>query len=80
MGHTARSDGDVATRIVEAVADAVDSDPVELTPLYRAVDPDALEAVLETADGARVRFEYEDRTVEVRSDGSVTVGEEESTG
>lgn len=60
------------TCVVEAVADAVGTAPNELPPLYRAVDPDALEAVLD-APGACVRFEYADRIVEVRSDGTVSV-------
>ena len=80
MERTALSGGDVTTRVAEAVADAADADPMELTPLYQTVDPDALEAVLESADDVRVRFEYADRVVEVRGDGSVTVDEERSRG
>lgn len=78
MERTALSDGGVPTRVVEAVADAVDADPDELSPLYHAVDPDALEAVLDSADDARVQFEYAGRRIDVWSDGSVSVGEETS--
>ncbi|NHN46034.1 hypothetical protein G9464_00285 [Halostella sp. JP-L12] len=74
----ARDEGAV-TRVVKAVADAVGTSPNELPPLYRTVDPDALETVLD-APGACARFEYAGHVVEVRGDGTVSVAEAGSQG
>ena len=62
-------------RVVEALADATDTDPLELEPLYNVVDPEALDRLFRTDShiSASVRFEYEGHTVEVRSDGSVSI-------
>lgn len=76
MECAALSDRDLTVRIVGAVAEAVDTDPVELPPLYQVVDPEAIETVLVTADDACVQFEYAGQAVEIRSDGTVTVDEE----
>ena len=62
-------------RVVDALAEATDTDPLELEPLYNVVDPEALDRLFR-ADAdipASVRFEYEGHTVEVRSDGTVVV-------
>lgn len=76
------SDARTATSqaIVEAVAAEVGTDPLDLEPLYRAVDPDALDAL--TADHARrdgrsetvVEFSYAGCDVLV-SDGAIQVSE-----
>jgi len=62
-------------RVVEALADATDTDPLELEPLYNVVDPEALDRLFRTDSGvpASVRFEYDGHTVEVGSDGSVSI-------
>lgn len=65
--------------VIEVVADAENVDPIDLdTPLYEAIDPDALNAVFEpAADSPRphgsITFEYFGHTVVVTSDGTVTV-------
>ncbi|WP_459809929.1 HalOD1 output domain-containing protein [Halopiger thermotolerans] len=62
-------------RIVETVADVQGTSPSELsTPLYEAVDPDALERVLRSSDGSslRVRFPYESCVVTVDGAGNVS--------
>ena len=63
--------------VIEALADELDADPVELDPLYHAVDPEALDQLFQdsTVGTARVQFAYGDHTVEVRSDGTVQVDE-----
>lgn len=66
--------------VLEAVADAEDTDPLNLPPLYDAVDTDALEALFEplphggTRTG-RIEFTYHgyDVSVACAADGSVTV-------
>jgi hypothetical protein len=65
----------VCGRIVEAVADRSDADPLELPPLYDYVDPDALDAFVRgTADGV-VAFRYAGDAVTVDSSGEVDVEE-----
>lgn len=63
----------IGTRIVEAVATRSGTDPLALEPpLYRVVDTDALERLLESGFGGDVTFEYAGHTVLVSDDGSVT--------
>ncbi|WP_339105261.1 HalOD1 output domain-containing protein [Haloterrigena salinisoli] len=61
--------------VIEALADATDTDPVELEPLYHVVDPEALDQLFQetTPTTARVQFNYGDHTVEVRGDGTISV-------
>lgn len=61
--------------VIEAIADATDTDPVELEPLYNVVDPEALDQLFQgtTPATARVQFSYGEHTVEVRSDGTILV-------
>ncbi len=61
-------------RIVQRVAERVDRDPLDLPPLYEAVDPDALNVLIDGLDSGSVTFEYVDELVTVRSDGTVEVG------
>jgi hypothetical protein len=69
----------LGTRVVESVARASGTDPLELPPLHRAVDVDALAGVYAHADGAAagtaptVRFVYADHLVVVRSATEVDV-------
>jgi len=63
--------------VVTAVAAQLESDPVELSPLYDVVNPDALDELVEHAQrkGADETqlgwFTYEGFDVGVRSDGQV---------
>lgn len=65
----------VSEAVVAAVAELTDSDPLSLEPLYHAVDPDALDALLQDEGASRspqcVEFSYADCDVTV-SDGVVT--------
>jgi hypothetical protein len=68
-----------STAIVEAVAEAADCEPTALPSLYRAVDSDALDAVLTGGSGpgaVQVTFRYTRYTVAVSSDGAITVAED----
>lgn len=66
-----------SVRVVEAVAAATGADPLEMAPLYDAVDPDALNAILESDAGSRVAFEYAGCDVVVSAEGVVVDGEED---
>lgn len=65
----------ISLRVIDALADATDTDAHELDPLYDVVDPEALDRLFQSDSpgGVRVEFEYHGSLVEVRSDGTVTV-------
>lgn len=71
--------------VVQAIAARTDEDPLELSPLYEAVDPDALDALFggPAREGSgsvgKVRFVYEGYEVTVHADGTVDL-EEASAG
>lgn len=67
-----------ATAVVELVAEATETDPIDLDPLHGAVDTDALNRVVEptesnATDSLRVSFPYHDFFVVVRQSGRVTL-------
>lgn len=77
---------DIAERVVDAVAEAVDTSPLALDPpLYTAVDPEALDAVVGSMDDASadpvgtVAFTYCDCDVTVTADGLVDVAPADRT-
>lgn len=61
--------------VVQALADELDTDPVELDPLYHFIDPEALDKLFQegTPNSAEIQFSYGDHTVTARADGSVVV-------
>lgn len=62
-------------RVIDALATTTGTDPLELDPLYEAVDPEALDKLFQDDSGAFavVSFEYEGHSVEVRGDGTISV-------
>lgn len=70
--------------VVEAVAGVADVDPLEMEPLHRAVDPDALDGIFGPTAGADrrsdgcVEFDYAGYRVVVKSHGRGYVYERES--
>lgn len=62
-------------RVIRRVSTAADSDPVELPPLYDAIDPDALDALVERMSDGTVSFVYAGYEVIVENDGTVDLGE-----
>ncbi|MFB1062412.1 HalOD1 output domain-containing protein [Natrinema sp. H-ect4] len=53
--------------VIEAVAEATDSDPLDLPPLYEAVDPDALNTLFDSSEtSGQVSFPYAGFEVTVR--------------
>lgn len=60
-------------RVLTAVAERDRSDPLDLPPLFEAVDPDALERITRN-DGVReIAFTYHGYQVVVDGDGEVRV-------
>lgn len=61
--------------IVETVAAVTGRESTDLSPLYSALDPDALEAIMapRRADSVRLTFTYEACIVTVASSGEVVV-------
>lgn len=77
---TTRTSPSATVAVLEAVADAENADALDLPPLYRAVETDALEAIFQpTPDGGtrsgRVEFTYHGYlvTVDCGADGTATV-------
>lgn len=69
----------ISRRVVEAVADEREMDPLELEPLYRVVDPECLDGIfrggpsLAGQDAHRIEFTFGGCRVTVTGDGSVAV-------
>lgn len=64
-----------STAVVTAVAAASGVDPISIDPLYEVIDPDALNSIVATTDGAsdsssaRIEFTYQDYRVLVKANG-----------
>lgn len=73
--YSVADDESLTVQLVQAVADAADVDPVDLSPpLYDVVDPEALEALFAPTDGGttrrgRVEFSYAEYRVALSVDG-----------
>lgn len=62
----------VSTTIVLAVSSMSEVDPLDMLPLYSAVDPDALEHHVRGRDrDARLSFEFHGHHVTVHGDGRI---------
>ena len=60
--------------VLEVVAAVEGCDPTELdVPLYECIDPDALDAVVDSPLSRRIRFTYHGYELAVDGDGTVTV-------
>lgn len=59
--------------ILYEVADRKGVDPIDLPVLSEHIDPDALEAILESASDVRVTFQYDTHRITVRGDGDVEI-------
>lgn len=71
--HTYRLDSDESpcVGVVSAVAAVTGREPTSLTPLYDAVDPDALDQIVDADGFVRVAFTYAGIAVAVDSRGRV---------
>lgn len=63
--------------VVTVVADVLDVDPLDVAPLYNAVDTDALNNILQSGspgdDALEVSFTFSSCNVTISSDGHVEV-------
>lgn len=81
--HEAAVDSDerASERVIEAVSAVSGESPTSLSPLYDALDPDALDSLVDHARRTdrpadpRIEFSYEGYDVFVRGDGTVLVAE-----
>jgi hypothetical protein len=66
--------------VIATLADVLDTDPVELDPLYSTVDPGALDAIVrvrhDTDGDIHVTFTHEGHAITVFSYGMVTISRE----
>ncbi|THE66742.1 hypothetical protein D8Y22_01060 [Salinadaptatus halalkaliphilus] len=73
------TDDQPSERVVSAVASLRDEDPLELSPLYDAVEPEALDALVDHANRVdeagthRLWFAYEGFDIGVQSDGQIEI-------
>lgn len=74
-GTALRGEADsISVAVVEAIATATDTDPLELdSPLYDVIDTDALDRLVRQDSLTRVEFEYEGHAVEIDGDGVIAV-------
>lgn len=77
--HDTEDSGSLSTTVVTAVAKAASVEPMDLPPMYEAIDPDALDKLLggglgrsESYNGY-VTFSYADYSVTVHADGEIVV-------
>lgn len=66
---------DVARAVIEAVARATDADPLDLPPLSRTLDADALDAFVANSRFDSLSFAWAGVRVTVFEDGTVRVRE-----
>lgn len=69
----------LSEQVVQAVAEETGADPLEMNPLYEAINPDCLDSLFKTTDGGlprnigEVTFRYFGCEVTVTSAGEVRV-------
>lgn len=71
-------DTSLSIAVIEAVASVSGRDPIDIEPLNRYVDPDALDEIFGRGDGTgsprgRISFPLEEHLVVVHSDGEILV-------
>lgn len=76
-------EGEISQTVITSVAEARGVDPLELEPLYAAIDPDALNKLFQPSLGApnsslNLQFTFAGCDVEIRGDGEVLVTPPES--
>jgi hypothetical protein len=65
----------VSERLIEAVAAEIGTNPIELPLLYETIDPDALDALVESLSGGEITFSYAGCAVTVESTGAIEINE-----
>lgn len=69
----------VSERVINQVASKTDRDALDLPPLYRSIDPDALDSLVERMSDGSVSFSYAGHRISVESDESISITERSST-
>lgn len=69
----------VSERVIQTVAEITNSEPSELPPLYNAVDPEALDALIEGMPDGEILFTYVGHEVTAKSDGTIYLPTAETT-
>lgn len=68
-----RSQG-MSYQVIEALAAVENRDALSMNPpLYEAIDPDAIDSLLDTDSPVKVEFEYNGHMVTAKSDGSIEI-------
>lgn len=70
----------VSEQVVQTVADQSDSDALDLPPLFKTLDSDALDTLIQEMNDGRISFDYAGYTITVNSQGAIAVGEELPSG
>lgn len=63
----------VADQIIASIADQMQTDPLDLPPLTRTVDVDALGALVEGSAVSEITFAYHGHQIVIYGDGQVDV-------
>ena len=84
MPLATQRDGSTATRVLHTLAEKTDTPSSDLPPLYEAIDPEALNALVESArrepaTDLSLTFQFHGHRVVVTSDDDVTVAVDASS-
>lgn len=63
----------IPERVVQHVAETKGRDPLQLPILQEAIDPDALETLIDEMPAGHVSFTYAEQDVTITSDGEITL-------
>lgn len=69
--HPPIDSGSPSERLVHAVAEQTNTDPLELPPLYESIDPEAIDALFTTLEDGYIEFQYAGQVVRYDGDGAV---------
>lgn len=61
----------VSERVVQRVAAETETDQLDLLPLYEAIDPEALDSMVDKLSDGEVSFAYAGTTVTVDNNGAI---------
>lgn len=62
----------ISEQVITTVAKATNQDPLELPALFHTIDPDKLNALIETMDKGEFLFDYAGLSVTITQTGSIT--------
>lgn len=68
----------VANDIITSIADAMQTDVLDLPPLYETIDTEAVAELVQGDGVSEIAFSYHGRAVAIDGDGRVRVSEDEA--